>query len=427
MQHKNKHKGKIASEQDIARVIQNAMHCQRLGMLSQASDLWAGVLKASPNHAGALKALAELSTNTGQHTKAVSFWKRLAVLHSNVAAVHNQLGLALVNDTRLDEAIASYRRAAEIDQNMAVVHYNLGMALIRKADYGAATSSFSRAIELNHTNANYYFQLCNATLLNEKPLDSIVFFNKALALNKDPSYYYNRAKAEAQMGDHNSAVSSLNKAVDLQPDFADALYNLGNAYSKLNELVLAIQSYDRAILVDPTYADAHFRKGIALSLQGNLSDAWPLFEWRWKLKTERVRSKAISTAMWNGTDSLKGKSILIHGEQGFGDTIQFSRYIPEICALGAKVYVEEEASILPLLQTSGAKFEGILRGETLPATDYHCPLLSCHLSLKQLLKPSHAQINIFTVTRHDWKNGRLKWGGKIAPELGWHGVGTQGT
>ncbi len=387
-------------------------------------ELWEGVLRSNPLHVGALKALAELSTQTGQHSRAVSLWRQLVNLHSHIAALHNQLGLALVNDSRIDEALSSYQRAVEIDPNLSAGHYNHGMACLRKGEFGAAIASFSRAIALNPTHANYYFQLANATFLDGKIAESIELFNRALSLQEDPTYYYNRATAEAKLGDETAAVASLQKATEMQPAYVDALYNLGNAYCRQNELGQAIQTYERALSLNPGLADAHFRKGVALFLQGDLSNAWPLLEWRWKLTTECIEApKVLSSTMWHGTESLQGKSILIYGEQGFGDTIHFSRYIPEVCRRGAKVYVEEDAAILTVIQTLDAEFEVIPRGGNLPETDYHCPLLSLPMVLQTTMEtiPSPGAYMRSEPTQVEkWKT---KLGRAVVPRVGlvWRG------
>src|SRR5579862_2270672 len=142
------------------------------------------------------------------------------------------------------------------------------------------------------------------------------------------------------------------------------------AWGRLPE---AIEHYRRAIAYRPDFGGAHFNLGVAQLALGDFADGWREYEWRWQ--TIKAPLRKLPQPLWTG-ENLAGKTILLHHEQGLGDTIQFMRYAPLVAARGARVILE----LQPALARLAAGFQGTMEvvgaGSPLPPFDFHCPLLS---------------------------------------------------
>jgi hypothetical protein len=145
------------------------------------------------------------------------------------------------------------------------------------------------------------------------------------------------------------------------------------------ELDEALSVCQRAIQLRPDHAGAHWNKSLVLLLKGDFAQGWAEYEWRWQSKDFRSPRRDFPQPQWRGEDP-SGRTILLHAEQGFGDTIQFIRYAPLLAGRGARVIVECQ----PELQRLLGGVEGIqhltARGEPLPPFDLHTPLLSLPLA-----------------------------------------------
>jgi hypothetical protein len=161
---------------------------------------------------------------------------------------------------------------------------------------------------------------------------------------------------------------------------------------------------------------------LKLSL-GEYEEGWKLYEWRWKtsLFTSPVRN--FSPPLWLGNDSIVGKTILLHSEQGFGDTIQFFRYLPKLTTLGCKIIFETQTQLVPLMKAQRNNCQIIGQGETLPSFDVHCPLLSLPLAFKTTLETIPAQVPYLFPPLEKLELWRAKLGTKRKPRIGlvWSG------
>jgi hypothetical protein len=159
----------------------------------------------------------------------------------------------------------------------------------------------------------------------------------------------------------------------LKPDYVEAHYNLGNGLKDQGKLDEAIASYGRALELNPDYADAHWNRSLLWLLKGDFDQGWPEYEWRWR--TAQVASRTFPEPRWDG-GSLAGKTILLHAEQGLGDTIQFIRYAPLVQRLGATVIVECQKPLQPLLTSCAGIDQLFGEGDPLPECATQAPLLS---------------------------------------------------
>jgi hypothetical protein len=212
---------------------------------------------------------------------------------------------------------------------------------------------------------------------------AVVLIDKAIAINPgNAAYYSDRGLALQRLKHVDRALESYDQALAIRKDIAIIHLNRGNALKELRQLDAAIESYDNAIAIKPDYATAYWNKALEQLTLGDFEQGWKSYEWRWKEESFPSPRRNFSWPLWLGEESLRGKRILLHSEQGLGDTIQFCRYVPMVAALGARVVLEVEQPLLVLLEQLDGVSEFVSKGLALPAVDFHAPLLSLPLAFK---------------------------------------------
>jgi hypothetical protein len=210
------------------------------------------------------------------------------------------------------------------------------------------------------------------------PLDAVLNYERALKLENENEQrailYSNIGAAYWDMMNASKAIDHLNQALWINP-LAQTYLTLGNIYKYQSDLPKAIEAYRNSIFADSTYVDGHMVLGMALLKAGELEEGWKEYEWRWK--SDQLPPRKLKCPQWNGQD-LTNKTILVYGEQGLGDIIQFARYAR---ILGnryprAKVIIEGRQTLNRLLNTIPEVYAVIDAGEKLPALDYAVPMLT---------------------------------------------------
>ncbi len=242
------------------------------------------------------------------------------------------------------------------------------------SDKEQAAEALTRAIELQPHVAGLRNQLGGVLIELRRWDEAIAQFRRAVEIDPDfAPAHSNLASALASIHKLPEAEYYCRRAVELDPGYLKAHNNLGNILSNLCRWDEALACYVRAIEINPDYADAHANRALAWLTTGNFAEGWPEYEWRWRNKPSR--SPAFDIPRWNG-EPLLGKSILLHSEQGLGDTIQFVRFAPLIKKLGARVIVECQSRLRELLASARGIDQLVSRGESLPEVDWQCPLMS---------------------------------------------------
>jgi len=230
---------------------------------------------------------------------------------------------------------------AENPSAASAIHY-LGMIAHQRGQTDAGVNLIRRAIALNPTYAAAYTNLGNA--LNDS-------------------------------GQLDEAIAAYRQAVDLRPNLPEAQNNLGNALKENGQLDEAIAVYRRAIALSPNLAQAHYNLALALLTRGDYQEGWEEHEWRWKVEGFPSPARNFAQVQWDGSP-LNGRAILLYAEQGFGDVIQFIRYLPLVARRGGKIIVECQAELERLFRTIQERFQIVVRGQPLPAFDVQCPMMS---------------------------------------------------
>ena len=214
---------------------------------------------------------------------------------------------------------------------------------------------------------------------------ALEFFFEALALAPNtPIVCNNLGVCYFALDQLERSVHYYEQATTLDPLYVEAHNNLGNALVKLFQHEEALASYDQALTLDPAYVEAYWNKALALLQMGRFSEGWVLHESRWAKPSFQPIVRNFPQPIWDGSFSVAGKTLLLHAEQGLGDTLQFVRYVDMVRALGARLVVEVQAPLVPLLEG----LEGVTlvkQGDPLPPFECHCPLMSLPLAFQTTL------------------------------------------
>jgi tetratricopeptide (TPR) repeat protein len=287
------------------------------------------------------------------------------------------LGHQAMAADKAEAGVDYFCKAVEIDGANAQAYLALGAAMFKLKQFRTCLECIDKVLALDPECAEAYNTQGLALKALGKNQDALSSFDQAIALKAHfPEAHLNLAaayRAERLLSD---ALRSIQKAIAQKPDFAQAHSNQGNIYQDLHQLDAAIASFDKAIALEPDLAEAYFNKSIALLLKGDYKAGWPLYEWRWVNDNKTALNRHPQLEVWSGQQSLKGKRILIQSEQGFGDTLQFCRFIRRVSELGAHVIFEVDAVLASLMRSVQGVNKILIKGQPVPPADYKVQLMS---------------------------------------------------
>jgi tetratricopeptide (TPR) repeat protein len=394
-----------------------------LGRLEEALASFDRAIALDPSHVSAhnnrgavLQALQRLDDALDSYTRAIE-------LSPDYADAHNNRGTVLQKLERFAEALASYDRAIALKSECAQAHSNRGSVLGEMDRWGEALASCDRAIALNPGYADAYINRGDILLHLKRFREALASYDHAVALRPTAEAYSHRSGALKALHRHREALASCDRAIALRPDFAEAYNNRALVLEDAGRLDEALADLDRAIALKPDYAWAHWNKALLKLLRGDYAEGWRLYEWRWK-GPRKDSIRRFSQPSWLGDRSIAGKTLLIHAEQGLGDTIQFCRYVPMVEALGAHVVLEVPSPLVSLISTLKGRFRLVEQGGPLPAFDLHCPIMSLPLAFKTQVEtiPSTTPYLFADEARvHAWRD---RLGPRARPRVGlvWSGT-----
>jgi tetratricopeptide (TPR) repeat protein len=341
---------------------------EALASYDRALSLHPDYIEALANRAVSLQALK-------RHSEALASLDRALALHpDNIDALTNR-GVALNALKRYDEALASYDRAFVLCPDHIDALTNRGVALNELQRYEEALASYDRAIALQPDDAQAHSNRGHTLHELMRFEESLASCDRALMLRPDlADAHCNRGNALNALRRFEDALASYDEALKLRPDYAEALTNRGIALHALKRFDDEMASYERALALQPDYAEAHFNAGWCRMLRGDFS-GWSEYEWRWQTALRRAK-RDFAEPLWSGAQGVADKTVLLHAEQGFGDTIQFCRYAPLVAERAGRVILEVQAPLRELMCDLPGVAQIVSRGETLPDFDLQCPLLS---------------------------------------------------
>ena len=375
---------------DLPGLLRQAMTLHSQGNMNAARALYRRILGISPNHFDATHLLGVTHAQTGEHDKALElFSKALSIQPGHPEALFNR-GTMYQEQYAHDDAIADFT------------------CVIDKApDHQGALNNRTVCLEA-------------ANRFNEALADS----DRLVALDPENAVFWNnRGKLLGAMMDFEAALTCLDKAVGLKPDYVEALNNRAGILAEFHRFDEALADYDRALAIRPDFSDAKLGKGQLLLQKGNYSEGWSLFECRWQQAGRQQAAAEFDTPPWLGDTELAGKTILIHAEQGLGDTVQFCRYVPLLAENGARVIVRAQSPVIDLLSSLDGAARLLGPSDETPEWDLHCPMMSLPLAFGTLIDtvPEHGPyLSVEPDLVSHWAN-RLGPGSKPRVAIAWRG------
>ncbi len=341
------------------RLLRRARRAFAEGELAKAKRLCTAVLQNHPDDFAALHCLGEINFKRGRLDAALAFLQ--AALKADISRAEGFASLGLVFHAlgQFERALVSYDEGLRLAPGDAQLLNRRGVAFLELGRPQAALADFERLVLFDPDNVDALGNRGNALLKLNRPAEAIAVYDQALT-----------------------------KA----PKNAPLLTNRAIALRRLDRPHEALMSVTGALAVEPDFAPARFVEGALRLTLGDFIAGWRGYEWRWGGAMARHR-RNLPAPLWLGQQPLDGTTILLHAEQGFGDTIQFVRYVPLVAARGAKVVLEVQPQLLRLLSGMAGAATVIARGAApLPDFDFHCPLLSLPLAFATELATIPADI-----------------------------------
>ncbi len=404
----------------------DALHQIALGHLRAGRTLDAQIccqqaLAIDSSHADTLHLMGLLSARAQDHDHAVE-WITRAIRQDPKPEYLASLATTLQQQGRLEEALQVFDKAVQLRPDDGQGWINLGKILEELNRPDEALLSFQHAHRLNPHDWETAIRCAILLQRLERPEEALGYFDLCNTLNPDhPLVLQARGLCLRGLQQYEEYLADSRRSHELDPSNADTRNNVGDAFKLLGRHQEALPWFDLALAARPDFTLALMGKAFALiqvhrfkeaaaiyldlkkmkvedveaewnlafvdMVTGNFEEGWRGREARWRSVVRSTIYPEFSQSMWLGEQSIEGKTVLVHVDEGLGDTIQFARYVPMVAALGARVVLVVPEALYPLL--SG--FPGVSQclalssGIPLPAFDFHCPISSLPLALKTRL------------------------------------------
>ncbi len=436
--------------------------------LTDAAACFIRAAKLSDKDALPHALLAEILEKMNKPAEAAASWREALDRAPDDAVYHARFAAALQRLGNSSDAIQHYRAALALRADWPEIHSNLAAALLAAGQVAEATAACEAALALDPDLTSALNNLGLALCSLDRHGEAIAPLRKALSLAPDNlKTAHNLAVVQHREGDVVLAETTLRALLDRRPNWPEAQRSLGNllreagkpdeaahyyravlaglpldfkTYGNLGLVLLnqnrphdAIAVYEKALALEPDQADIRMSLGIAQLAAGDFDRGWGNYEARWSTATFSSPKREFPAPRWRGEplgpsgDRPAGRRLLIHAEQGFGDTLQFCRYIPLVAEQSGSIIVECQPALRRLLDSMAAPYSDgrvtfISRGDALPAIDYHVPLLSLPHILQTKLSTIPADVPYLQASNPETQQWRRRLGsGSLNVGLVWSG------
>ena len=388
-----------------------------LGLVLQRQAKWAAaaechqrVLALAPNHAAAHFSLGIIRQAQGQFAEAVEHFHQATALRPGFAEAHANLGAVLYLQGKVDESIAQYERAIACKPDYPGALNNLGIIFQTRNKSAEAKNCYERALAFKPDYVEANSNLGKIYHAERRYDQAIAQYQRALALKPDsPDIHFNLGVSLQRNQQLSEAVGCYQRTLALKPNYAAACNNLGAVLELQGSFEEAAVQYRRSLEIDPNSADAVWNQCLLQLLRGDFNSGLPSYERRWGLT---VKHHNFTQPQWRG-EPLHGARILLHAEQGLGDTLQFLRYLPLVQAAGGSVVLAVQSAVQRLARELPGVAGVVTDGDPMPAFDCQCALLSLPLVFGTTLDTIPAEVPYLPVPEEARrKAATLSWPAK---------------
>jgi tetratricopeptide (TPR) repeat protein len=419
-----------------------AIRERQAGNLEEAQRLCLQVLAVDVRHADSLNLLGLIEYQLKRYESALKMVRRAIAINSQEAWYHSNLGMILRTQGNLDEAVSAYKQALTIKPDLAEAHNNLGAILLRMGKLEEAKVCLERTLGFRPDSFEALSDLgvvfrglgkfqdaseCLERALGFKPDSSQVLNNLGAILREQGRLQEARERLERALvlrpeylealtnlgavlegqGELEEAQAFLERALSISPDFVDALNNSGSVFERQGKPEKAIARFEQALSIQPGHAGAQWNRSLIQLRQGNFAEGWRNYESR--CLQQKIAPRRLDEPQWFG-GPLNGARILLHAEQGLGDSLQFLRYLPLVKAAGGVIVLDVPPPLRRLAEQFADVAEFTVGGQPLSPIDLHCPFMSLPLAFGTTLETIPAQVPYLAVPEEARQNAKtLAW------------------
>ena len=345
------------------------------GQLVAAEQDFRAALTLIPHFPQSLTNLADICRLKGNFKEAETLNDQALKLAPDLAPAHNNLGAIKRDLSNLEAACEAFQKALELDPTLSDAAINLALTL---NTMGETTKAIQTATEANRQAPDYApAKNCLGTIYFDsgRIKNAHKYFKEAVIL--DPEYadgHNNLANSLTKLGNLTAAHQYYDIALKISPENPDYWGNKAATFLAENKISGALSAVEKALNIQPDHADATWNRAISRLISGDLAPGFTDYEARWRLP--EFKRRKIDCPLWQG-EPLAGKTLLLYSEQGYGDTLQFIRYVSLLAAQNPKaIYLETHEPLRNLLSQITEIDQIFVRGEALARSDYHLPIMS---------------------------------------------------
>ncbi|USX29274.1 tetratricopeptide repeat protein [Oxalobacteraceae bacterium OTU3CINTB1] len=406
---------------------------QDLGQPDGAEQSYRQALAMLPDYADAHYNLGRLLLAAGRDAEALACHEQAIALHPQFLQAQRQRAQALRRLDRTDEAGHAETQVLALQAGLVAAYRKRAGELEQLRQHESAAALYASALEFDPEDDTLRRDHARALGNSRQQEQVLTSLRQALELKMERAALHGAREVlenTDQDRDYESARIAFEKLTKLAPSNPRAYINLGSILQKLGLDDLAMENYDRALAVAPNSPLGNWNRALMLLARGDYERGWAAYEWRWKTPELPLykHKRHFLKPQWSGREPLQGKTILLHAEQGFGDSLQFCRYAALAKQRGARVVLEVPKTLVPLMGTLAGVDQIVAAGSSLPAFDFHIPLMSLPFAFKtrvDTIPSAPSYLSSDAAKREQW-NAVLGPKTKLRVGLVWSGSATHG-
>lgn len=353
---------------------------EQAGMPEAALAAYERALTLKPDHYEALYNLGCIHLKAKRFDSGATYFSRATRVKSFCPEAYNNLGQAYEGLNDFASAEQCYARAHAMAPEMIAACFNLAQRFKAAGRLEEAAVLYKEAITHQPTSSAAINNLGNIYRDQERLEEAIACYRQVVTIEPHLAEgHYNLGSALRLNEAYEEALVCLHRALQLKPDYAEAWNNLALTCKNIGDLDRALICFNRALTLKPDLAVAHWNRSFVHLLKEDFTSGWADFEWRFRMPQRKtIYPFELAGVRWAGQFAPEA-TILVHDEQGLGDTIQFVRYLPQVKARCRKVILETRAELIPLLQGCNGVDDLIVRSKSgIPTAehDFFIPLMS---------------------------------------------------